>query len=869
MGIVFKNNAASALSANATNSTTTLAVVNASEFPDVSAAGDYFYATIFDVNGNIEVVRVNGRNIASNRLTVVRGQESTTARAWATSAHATVELRLTTQGIRDTLNTLSFVPKPTAADNGKFLSVSSGSAAWVNRPSVSITRPGPPTNLLAFGVTGNQLSVTWNDPTSGSSPTSYRWRIRENTSSGTFSSYSRVTANRFTATGLDANTQYVIEVLSSNSAGDSLTPGQLLARTLTTVPTTQAPGAPRNLLIFGHSTSSLSVTWDDPAAGSGGTPTGYKWRIRKGNNAWGNLTTVTSNRAVASGLDPNSAYTFGVVATNDGGDSAEVTATGSTEAQDAAVQPPGSPTNLRALDISQTTIIFAWGVPSSGDDPDRYEYRYGLTTGSYGDITNTEETCVEITGLSASTTYRLQVRARNTGGVSAWTTSSNTDTASPDPAPTVDPPGAPTNPRAIDRNTNSIIFGWTPPTSGGVATSYKWRYREGNSGYGAESTTRLTFVSVTGLDPETSYTLQVRASNTGGDSSRVTSADVLTTAVPVTPTVEVTKPGPPTNPLAFGQTTSAISVTWNDPDSGSPPTGYWWRQKKGSGAFGEYTAVTANRFTATGLDTNSEYTFEILARNSAGNSTTAASVTSRTAAAAVAATRPGAPTNLRSFAATATSLSFAWSDPNSGDPPTSFEWSSRENGGNYVADTSTEENCVEITGLDADTTYDFRVRARNDQGVSGYASLSSVSTGAELRPGPPYRTSGAGFNNPNNFGRDFWPPITGLAASSYEARVGQGTSVDNVGTWTEWISMRSFANGGSSADQIYFHENDPVPPTSSDTHNAAYPMSVRVTNIAGTPLLRRTSYVLQLRGVSDSATGSTKGEPVSVTVRTS
>ena len=77
----FKNNAVATLSASINSSVTTITVASGQGalFPSLSS-GDYFYATLIDSSNNIEIVKVTGR--ASDTFTVVRGQESTTARSY-------------------------------------------------------------------------------------------------------------------------------------------------------------------------------------------------------------------------------------------------------------------------------------------------------------------------------------------------------------------------------------------------------------------------------------------------------------------------------------------------------------------------------------------------------------------------------------------------------------------------------------------------------------------------------------------------------------------------------------------------------------------------------------------------------------------
>lgn len=91
MSILFTNNASGTLSSpvdGATpgpESTTLILQTNeASLFPAVTtASGNFFYATLEDVSGNIEIVKVTDRNTGTDTLTVERAQENTTSQDFA------------------------------------------------------------------------------------------------------------------------------------------------------------------------------------------------------------------------------------------------------------------------------------------------------------------------------------------------------------------------------------------------------------------------------------------------------------------------------------------------------------------------------------------------------------------------------------------------------------------------------------------------------------------------------------------------------------------------------------------------------------------------------------------------------------------
>ena len=104
MGLVFKNNAKTTLSSGVNDSTTTIPVTEGSVFPaaNLASQGTYFFVTLDDdTNNEIVKVAASSGSAGNQNLTVVRAQESTSARAF--SSGNKVELRMTA-GVVDTFN---------------------------------------------------------------------------------------------------------------------------------------------------------------------------------------------------------------------------------------------------------------------------------------------------------------------------------------------------------------------------------------------------------------------------------------------------------------------------------------------------------------------------------------------------------------------------------------------------------------------------------------------------------------------------------------------------------------------------------------------------------------------------------------------
>lgn len=98
MSVKFSNNFSTSLSSAINTTTTSISLVDASGMPTIGA-NDYAYVTLdTDTDSaTIEVVKVTG--VSSNTLTVVRGQDGTTASSF--SAGTKVELRVTAAALDD------------------------------------------------------------------------------------------------------------------------------------------------------------------------------------------------------------------------------------------------------------------------------------------------------------------------------------------------------------------------------------------------------------------------------------------------------------------------------------------------------------------------------------------------------------------------------------------------------------------------------------------------------------------------------------------------------------------------------------------------------------------------------------------------
>lgn len=253
MAVLFANNATSTLASGITNVATSLTVAGGTGalFPTLSG-GNVFYATLVDASNNIEIVKVTARS--TDTFTIVRAQESTTARAFSTGHK--VELRLTAAGLAGKLDLTGGTmtgPLGTPA--------STASTAGLNLPHG--VAPTSPVNGDVW-TTSTTMLVRLNGATL---PLGYR-RLVVNTQSSTYTiavsdEYSLVYSQNSGAQVINVPTYAsvgigigaVIPIINDGSANISLTPAGgvtlKLAGSASTGTRTIAPNAQATLVNVG------------------------------------------------------------------------------------------------------------------------------------------------------------------------------------------------------------------------------------------------------------------------------------------------------------------------------------------------------------------------------------------------------------------------------------------------------------------------------------------------------------------------------------------------------------------------------------------------------------------------------------------
>jgi prepilin-type N-terminal cleavage/methylation domain-containing protein len=188
----------------------------------------------------------------------------------------------------------------------------------------------------------------------------------------------------------------------------------------------------------------------------------------------------------------------------------------------------------------------------------------------------------------------------------------------PGSAPGALVPDAPTNVHAVGGNNRATVY-WTDPADNGAPiSSYYLEQTPGGTLLGPFSTTGLSGAPVNGLANGQSYTFRVRAANILGPGPFSEPSDPVTPGptTPDAPTIGAATPDPAVN----GRATIAWSLPPDHNDGGSAIVGFkvYAVHAPDEPVVVDVGDPATREAVVTGLDDNTEYRFQVSARNTYG-----------------------------------------------------------------------------------------------------------------------------------------------------------------------------------------------------------------------------------------------------------
>ena len=310
----------------------------------------------------------------------------------------------------------------------------------------------------------------------------------------------------FTITGLTNGVSYEVGIRAVNSVGGAgYDPGAVTPATF--------PTAPRNLRAEAGDTQ-VTLRWTAPLSNGGVAIDGYEYQQKTGNAPYGSWTDIsgaddTTAEHIVTGLTNGTSYSFKVRAKNpvggEGPASNEVTAVPRTV--------PTAPQSFSAT-AGNGRVQLDWTAPASdgGLPINRYQYRYKAGSGSFTTWanvpgSNVNTTTYAVTGLTNGMLHTLEVRAAtaSTFGVAA------TGTATPMAVA----PGKPSV--TVQSRDTALYVSWTLADDGGSnITEYQVQWKSGAQGFDSsrqQAGLTGTNTLIENLINGTEYDVRVRAMN--------------------------------------------------------------------------------------------------------------------------------------------------------------------------------------------------------------------------------------------------------------------------------------------------------------------------------------------------------------------
>ena len=308
-----------------------------------------------------------------------------------------------------------------------------------------------------------------------------------------------------------------------------------------------------------------------------------------------------------SGLNAENQYRLTVQATSSQG----ATATASVLIIPRDTINPAPVTSLGASVDSGTEVSLTWANSISGDVA-MVRITWVATGSSDADSTeilNGAETTT-ITGLTSEVEYTFTVIAvdgANNESTPETITATTADITGPLPV---------ANPRFTANSGTAVTLTWTDSTSDDAATVRISWMADGSSD--ADGDTEVDHgvetADITGLTSETRYTFTLTVVDQDGNVSSVGTTAIVTTA-------DITDPAEITMPVADATSGATVTVTWIDSASDDATIVHiTWTPEGSGGADGvRIMGRGIQEAMITGLNSQTPYTFTLVAEDAAGN----------------------------------------------------------------------------------------------------------------------------------------------------------------------------------------------------------------------------------------------------------
>ena len=549
-----------------------------------------------------------------------------------------------------------------------------------------------PTNLRTTYVNASRIDIAFNNGDLTGVKGHYYYITPDGGSTTKTQGYSPSNTT-YSFTNLTNHTVYTVGVSAYTDTEES-----------TVITMDQAAQGPLTGLYITHKgLEDIEIAWDTPNIWHGNT---IYARIKLSSDSWGGTSTVTQSYSTSTttasfnSLTEGTAYDIQVYYTDTNGNTYD-------PASLSSVYTYGPITNFRMTSTTTTSIALAWDTPPP-EISDLYIMKR-LSGGSWDASISlsTTATSYTFTGLS-SETYDMAIwYSDNYLITSSKAYVNNTPTT----------PLEPTNFALSNRTQTDLVVSWTNAGNNVTGHNLNWTPTSGGTTHWAYPDASAVSYTISSLEANTTYTINLWATNSSGASSPTSLSE----------TTLKNAPAAPSNLYISNRYTTSLQMFFTD-NANNEDGLRVWRKTSSGGAYVLLTTLSAHSgtgvvsYTNSGLTPNHYYGYIISAYNNGGQ--TWSNSTSTTTLQ----TTPAVPSNFQVTSYTQTKVSLSWTEDST---QSGFTLQRSIDNSTYstVATLDATTKSYTDTGLNSSTEYWYQIKANNSNGSdSAYTTSISVTT---------------------------------------------------------------------------------------------------------------------------------------------